>query len=182
MKKVLSLILTLIMFLSFPVTSFAAEAEATENSEIKTVEVALADVIQPFANATAKKVLGKDFANSSGTGKIISPGQIVDFTNAVPAGSTIVSVKIYCPTAARRSQSPYTTIDNYVLTHLDSGIQSTVKFQVTDNPSTISTTTFFANQAASSRWIVQLEGTILMQYTGMDGFTVYGSTMIIEYK
>lgn len=46
-----------------------------------------------------------------------------------------------------------------------------------------SKTTALAGEAANTKWLVKIQGNVLMQYTGMDGFTVNGgSKMIIEYK
>lgn len=79
------------------------------------------------------------------------------------------------------TQSQFTTIDNYLISY-DGGTSTAVKFQKTNSPTSTSKTTFFKDKDANVKWRVQLEGTIHKQQTGMDGFTVFGSKMIIEYK
>ncbi|MFJ8458556.1 hypothetical protein ACIQ57_05415 [Lysinibacillus xylanilyticus] len=79
------------------------------------------------------------------------------------------------------TQSQFTTIDNYLISY-DGSKPAAVKFQKTDSPTSTSKTTFFKDQYANVKWFVQLEGNIIKQQTGMDGFTVFGSKMIIEYK
>ena len=70
------------------------------------------------------KILSKDYATSSGqTGVIKSVGQIVDFSKVIQEGATIKSITIYCPTGTRVTQSKYTTINNYLVTDLDTGDQ-----------------------------------------------------------
>ena len=50
------------------------------------------------------------------------------------------------------------------------------------NPSSKSTSTALAGKAANIRFLVQIQGKILQQYTGMDGFTVFGGKMIVTYS
>ena len=63
------------------------------------------------------------------------------------------------------------------------GNKKIVSFVKTNSPSSTSKTTALAGEAANTKWLVKIQGNVLMQYTGMDGFTVNGgSKMIIEYK
>lgn len=188
LKKLLYAGLTAAMVLSTgtPAT-LASERALTENlTEIKTVEVPLVDVLEDYAtyaiNQSTTSTLAKDFATSRSTGKISSIGQNIDLSKVIPTGSKVVSVTIYCPTNVSVTQSLYTSIDNYRLTNGD-GTTATVKFQKTNTPTSTSKTTAFAGDNASSLWFVQIEGTVMMQHTGMDGFTVFGgSKMIVEYN
>ncbi|AVK83455.1 hypothetical protein C3943_07655 [Lysinibacillus sp. B2A1] len=188
MKKLLYAGLTAAMVLSTGTPAIlASERALTENlTEIKTVEVPLVDVLEDYAtyaiNQSTTSTLAKDFATSRSTGKISSIGQNIDLSKVIPTGSKVVSVTIYCPTNVSVTQSLYTSIDNYRLTNGD-GTTATVKFQKTNTPTSTSKTTAFAGDNASSLWFVQIEGTVLMQHTGMDGFTVFGgSKMIVEYN
>ena len=183
MRKAISLLFVLV--LAFP---FCVPVSALAAPDTKVAEIALSDVlIQPdaaAANPTKTKDLARDFASSSATGTIKSIGQFVDFSSVIPSGSTIVSVTIYIPTSVTVTQSPYTVIENFVLTNVTAGSpEQYVKFVRTNSPSSTSKTTAFAGLNASSRWFVQIEGRIIQQYSGLDGFTVNaGGKMIVEYR
>lgn len=200
MKRFLSLamgvVLSAAMLLGSGEYAFAAEDSSemvanvfdSSEEELKTIvvdmeDVLSGDVVTLAAAKSATKTLGKDYATSSGqTGTITSPGQIVDFSSVIPAGSTIVSITIYCPTGTKVTQSKYTSINEYVITNLESGTVATVPFKITNNPTSTSKTTAFAGEQANVRFLVQIRGRILQQYTGMDGFTVFGGKMIVEYR
>lgn len=179
------MVMASMLFSAMPAISVAA-AELEKDETIKTVELDLNDVLNgsTYASAsTATKVLTKDYASSSGeTGTIYSFGQTVDFSKSIPAGSTIESITIYCTTDVKVTQSKYTTIKNYVIQNLNTGTTATVPFQQTNSPSSTNKTDLFAGQNANTKFLVRIEGKILMQYTGMDGFTVFGGKMIVTYK
>ena len=127
-------------------------------------------------------VLSKDYATSKWqTGNIESVGQIVDFRDAVPRGSVIDSITIYTETSTKVTKSKYTTINNYEITNLANGKVATVPFKQTNNPSAISRTPDFVGDSANTRFFVCIQGRIISQDTGMDGFTVFGGKMIIAY-
>ncbi|MEC1178237.1 hypothetical protein P9B03_07050 [Metasolibacillus meyeri] len=188
MKKLIYAGLTAIMVLAVgaPAT-FAKENIPVEGTEIKTVEVPLVDVLESSSlyaiNQSTTSTLAKDFATSKGqTGKIKSIGQYIDLSKVIPKESNVVSVTIYCPTNVSVTQSKYTSIDNYIVKN-SAGSTATVKFQKTNTPTSTNKTTALAGSRADGLWFVQIEGTILMQHTGMDGFTVFGgSKMIVEYN
>ncbi|MFJ7733693.1 hypothetical protein ACIQXF_17645 [Lysinibacillus sp. NPDC097231] len=188
MKKLLYAGLTAAMVLSTgtPATLAKENIPTDGTVELKTVEVPLVNVLEDFStyaiNQSTTSTLTKDFATSTGqTGKIKSVGQYIDLSKVIPKDSKVVSVTIYCPTDVSVTQSKYTSIDNYLVKN-GAGSTATVKFQKTNTPTSTSKTTAFAGEEASSLWFIQIEGTILMQDTGMDGFTVFGSRMIVEYK
>lgn len=200
MKRLLSLamgvVLSAAMLLGSSDYVFAAEnspemkAHASDLSEgeLKTVVIDMEDVLSGDATVLATspsktKTLSKDYATSSGqTGVITSIGQIVDFRSVIPEGATIQSITLYCPTGTRVTQSKYTAINNYLVTDLDTGDTTTIPFQVTSNPTSKNTSTALAGKPANVRFLVQIQGRILQQYTGMDGFTVFGGKMIVTYR
>lgn len=200
MKRFLSLamgvVLSAAMFLGSSDYAFAAEnspemeanASYLSEGELKTVVIDIEDVLSGDAvtlatSSPVTKTLSKDYATSSGqTGVITSIGQIVDFRNLIPEGATIQSITLYCPTGTRVTQSKYTTINNYLVTDLDTGDTTTIPFQVTSNPSSKNTSTVLAGKPANVRFLVQIQGRILQQYTGMDGFTVFSGKMIVAYR
>lgn len=200
MKRFLSLamgvVLSAAMLLGSSDYAFAAEnspemetnASDVSEGELKTVIIDMEDVLSGDATVLATslsktKTLSKDYATSSGqTGVITSIGQIVDFRSAIPEGATIQSITLYCPTGTRVTQSKYTAINNYLVTDLDTGDTTTITFQVTSNPSSKNTSTVLAGKPANVRFLVQIQGRILQQYTGMDGFTVFGGKMIVTYR
>lgn len=153
--------------------------------ELKTIIVDMEDVLSGDAvtlatSPQATKTLSKDYATSSGqTGVITSIGQIVDFRSVIPEGATIQNITLYCPTGTRVTQSRYTAINNYLVTDLDTGDTTTIPFQVTSNPSSKNTSTALAGKPANVRFLVQIQGRILQQYTG---FTVFGGKMIVAYR
>ena len=160
----------------------ALEKEGTEVVVIDMNDVIDGEAIVYAADPTASKVLSKDYATSTGqTGTIYSIGQNVDFSGVIPDGATIKSVTIYCPTGTKVTQSKYTTIKNYVITSYATNTSATVPFQQTSKPSSTNKTTAFEGEAANVKFLVRIEGRILQQYTGMDGFTVFGGKMIVEY-
>lgn len=200
MKKFLTLamgvILSATVILGSADYAFAAEktpetktnVSSLSEDKLKTVIVDIEDVLSEdtmvFATSTSEtKTLSKDYATSSGqTGVITSVGQIVDFSKVIQEGATIKSITIYCPTGTRVTQSKYTTINNYLITDIESGDTITIPFQTTNNPSSKSTSTALAGKSANIRFLVQIQGKILQQYTGMDGFTVFGGKMIVTYS
>lgn len=200
MKRFLSLamgvVLSAAMLLGSSDYAFAAEnspemeANASDLSEgeLKTVVIDMEDVLSGDAvtlatSSSVTKTLSKDYATSSGqTGVITSIGQIVDFRSLIPEGATIQSITLYCPTGTRVTQSKYTTINNYLVTDLDTGDTTTIPFQITSSPSSKNTSTELAGKPANVRFLVQIQGRILQQYTGMDGFTVFGGKMIVTYR
>ncbi|MCI9127839.1 MAG: hypothetical protein HFG28_11775 [Eubacterium sp.] len=179
------MVMASMLFSAMPAISVSA-TEVEKNKTIKTVELDLNDVLNgsTYASAsTATKVLTKDYASSRGeTGTIYSFGQTVDFSKSIPDGSTIESITIYCTTDVKVTQSKYTTIKNYVIQNLNTGTTATVPFQQTNSPSSKNKTSVFAGEDANTKFLVRIEGKILMQYTGMDGFTVFGGKMIVTYK
>lgn len=185
----------------FSVTTTTAFAEETitnmtydewlaeqENNELKTVmvdmkDVATGDAIVYASTSTSTKTLSKDYATSTGqTGAITSIGQNVDFSSIIPQGSVIESITIYCPTGTRVTQSKYTTINNYLISSYETGTTATVSFKQTNSPSSTSKTTAFSGEAANVKFLVKIQGKIIQQYTGMDGFTVFGGKMIVTYR
>lgn len=200
MKRFLSLaigvVLSAAMLLGSSDYAFAAEnstemeanAFDVSEGELKTVVINMEDVLSGEASVFAasqskEKTLSKDYATSSGqTGVITSIGQIVDFRSVIPEGATIQSITLYCPTGTRVTQSKYTAINNYLVMDLDTGDTTTIPFQVTSNPSSKNTSTALAGKPANVRFLVQIQGRILQQYTGMDGFTVFGGKMLVTYR
>ncbi|OOM79052.1 hypothetical protein CLPUN_17790 [Clostridium puniceum] len=184
MKKMLSFILSILMVSIGGITAFAAEPTVEENNNIKKIEVSLGNVmdLSNIANSSCTQVLSKDSGNLiNKTGIVTTVGQFVDFTKVIPAGSTIASITIYCPTDVKISQGKYTTIDNFIISN--GSDKTAVKFLRTNTPTSRCKTTFFKDAQANIKWFVQIQGTVLSQYTGMDGITVFGgSKMIIEYK
>lgn len=181
MKKILSLVLSLLMVSVSSISAFAAEPVAEKNSNTKQIEVSLEEVLSSVASSSYTKDLSKDYATSTGqTGTITSVGQYVDFSQVLPAGSKVVSITMYCPTSVTVTQSKYTTINSFIISN---GSKDTaLKFLRTNAPTSECKTTFFADASANVKWLIKIQGQILMQYTGMDGFTVFGgSKMIIEY-
>lgn len=187
MKKMISMSLALIMvcILAMPVSAAEVEEKSTD---VKTIEVDMGDVVKGDMEVFAlpksnTKILTKDYATSTGqTGVINSVGQIVDFSSIILAGSEIVSISIYCPTATKVTQSKYTSINNYIISSYETGTEAKVAFKKTNSPSSTSTTTVFAGENANVKFLVRIQGKILQQYTGMDGFTVFGGKMIVTYK
>ena len=136
-----------------------------------------------YANKKSTDItLGKDWAMSTGTGIVYSIGQIVDLSKYLPSGSTITDITIYCPKSEKVTQSKFTSINNYELTDQSANKTTTVKFWRTDNPSSGSNTSYFSGDSSITKFYVRIQGNILQQYTGMDGFTVYGSKMIVQYR
>lgn len=200
MKRFLSLaigvVLSAAMLLGSSDYVFAAEndpemavnASDLSEGELKTIIVDMEDVLSEDVvtlaiSPQATKTLSKDYAISSGqTGVITSIRQIVDFRSVIPEGATIQSITLYCPTGTRVTQSKYTAINNYLVTDLDTEDTTTIPFQVTSNPSSKNTSTVLAGKPANVRFLVQIQGRILQQYTGMDGFTVFGGKMLVTYR
>ncbi|WP_294352649.1 hypothetical protein [uncultured Clostridium sp.] len=182
-KKIVSLLTSGILMLATNMAILSSDATITKAEEVKVAEVSLSDVsLRGAVTSKSTKTLSKDFATSNrNTGTITSIGQYVDFSKVIPAGSRVVSVTLYCPTSVKVTQSKYTAINSYIISNGNK--QASVKFVKTNSPSSTSKTTALAGEAANTKWLVKIQGNVLMQYTGMDGFTVNGgSKMIIEYK
>lgn len=184
MKKILSLVLSLLMVTTLNLSTFAAEPTTKDMDQLKQIEVSLEDVMDfsMRAGSSYTKQLSKDFATSSGqTGIINSIGQYVDFSSVLPKDSKVVSITMYCPTDVKVTQSKYTAITSFIISN--GSTQTALKFLRTNSPTSECKTTDFAGTPANVKWFVQIQGKILMQHTGMDGFTVNGgSKMIIEYR
>lgn len=83
---------------------------------------------------------------------------------------------MYCPTSVKVTQSKYTAIKSFVISN--NLTKTTLEFLKTDKPTSQCKTTAFAGDSANVKWFIQMQGQILMQYTGMDGFTVFGGSKI----
>lgn len=187
MKKIISAT-TLALTMVVPVTHASEFSEKENyNNDTKRVSVSLNSISSEslFAATTPsiKSVLSTDAAYSKGaTGTITSTGQYVDLSKIIPKGSKIKSIAIYCPTTIKVTQSTYTTIDNYVITHPEGTDPASVKFQKTNSPTSLTKTTALNDLSADTKLFVQLKGNVLRQVTGLDGFTVMGGEMVIEYQ
>lgn len=187
MKKII-LATTLALTMVVPVTHASESSEKENyNNDTKRVSVSLNSISSEslFAATTPsiKSVLSKDAAYSKGaTGTITSTGQYVDLSKIIPKGSEIKGITIYCPTTIKVTQSTYTTIDNYLIKHTEKTGSTSVKFQKTNSPTTSNKTTALNGLSADTKLFVQLQGNVLRQVTGLDGFTVMGGEMIIEYQ
>lgn len=185
--KIIASAMSVMMIFSMSGVSVKA-AQLQENNELKTVmvdmkDVATGDAIVYASTSTSTKTLSKDYATSTGqTGAITSIGQNVDFSSIIPQGSVIESITIYCPTGTRVTQSKYTTINNYLISSYETGTTATVSFKQTNSLSSTSKTTAFSGEAANVKFLVKIQGKIIQQYTGMDGFTVFGGKMIVTYR
>lgn len=175
MKKATCLLLSIIMIFTLNIPALAAE-----QSNVKSIEVSL-DEVMKVNPKTSTSLLSKDTARLiDKTGPINSIGQYVDLTQVLPSNAKVVSITLYCPMDVKVSKGKYTFIDNYTISNGER--ETSVKFWRTNNPASDSKTTYFQDQDASAKWYIQLHGTVLQNYTGMDGFSVYGGKMIIEYE
>jgi hypothetical protein len=178
MKRIISIMLMFVMIcsLSFPVMA----QEVEDSRQIKTIEVSMANLLTK--NSQATKLLEKDSGRLfNQTGIVQSTGQYVDFTKVLPTDAKVVSVTIYCPTSVKVSKGKFTSIDSFIIRN--GAKTASVKFLKTNSPTSTSKTIVLAGERASIKWLVQIQGKVLSNYTGMDGFTVYGGCkMIIEYQ
>lgn len=190
-KTIASLLIVISLAYSMLFQSISVSANkvaTTKGEKAKCMIVDMSDlqvnhVIRYDSVPRAIQSLSKDFAVSSGqVGTIHSIGQIVDFRKIIPDKATIKNITIYCPTHTRMSKSKYTVIEDYVITNVETNKSATIPFWVTDEPSEKSKTGKFKGQEANVRFLVRLKGRILQQYSGLDGFTVSGGKMIIEYE
>lgn len=180
-------IMLVVMNFGIPVSLVHAK-EPQRSDHLKTVVVdmedgATGDAIVEASAKTASTILTKDWATSTGqTGTITSPGKIVNLSEILPADATIESITIYCPVNTRVTHSRYTIIKNYLIHNYGKEKDATVPFKRTDSPSSASRTYEFSGEPANTKLLVQIQGRIIQQDTGMDGFTVFGGKMIITYR
>lgn len=180
MKKIFLFGISAMMACSLSFSALAAPAAA---EEVKTIEIAMEDVIdyQATRALSANKTLTKDSATTFTTGIITSVGQVVDLSRDLPAGATVTKVTIYCPSSVKVTQSRFTSIENFLIDNGDKEV--TVKFWQTDRPPTTSSTTVLNGNPNNLKWIVKVQGKTAMNESGMDGFTVGGGCkLIVEYK
>ncbi|MGN8774395.1 hypothetical protein [Candidatus Weimeria sp. HCP3S3_B5] len=165
------------------VVSYANQDTLDRKSLSHTTVITL-DGIRPeyLSKQSSNITLNKDWAMSTGVGTVYSIGQIVDLSKYLPSGSTITDITLYCPRSEKVTQSKFTTINNYELTNKSTNNKTTVRFWRTDNPSSSSRTSYFNGDSSNTKFYIRIQGSILQQYTGMDGFTVYGSKMIVQYR
>lgn len=79
------------------------------------------------------------------------------------------------------TQSTYTAILNWCI-EAPTGHTDVIKFVKTNSPGSQSKSTLLSGKYASGIYYVRIEGRILNNVTGFDGFTVNGgSKMIVEY-
>ena len=127
--KIIASAMSIMMIFSMSGVS-AKAAQLQGDNELKTVmvdmkDVATGDAIVYASTSTSTKTLSKDYATSTGqTGTITSIGQNVDFSSVIPQGSVIESITIYCPTGTRVTQSKYTTINNYLISSYETGMNN----------------------------------------------------------
>lgn len=177
MKKIISLCLSIIMLcaVSMPVSA----TEIGVEKEVKTYEVSLGDALAFPEDRTF--TLGKDTGRLfNTTGKVYGVGQYLDLTDELPENSIIENVTIYCPTNVKVSKGMFTVLDDFTLTTAEG--EGTVEFWKTNDPSYRNETSELNGTDASTLWYIQVDGTVIQNYTGMDGFTMYpGAKLIIEY-
>ncbi len=161
-----------------------ANQDTLDRKSLSNTTVITLDGIRPeyLSKQSSNITLNKNWAMSTGVGTVYSIGQIVDLSKYLPSGSTITDITLYCPRSEKVTQSKFTTINNYELTNKSTNNKTTVRFWRTDNPSSSSRTSYFNGDSSNTKFYIRIQGSILQQYTGMDGFTVYGSKMIVQYR
>jgi hypothetical protein len=187
MKRTLPIFLSLVLIFGFfSVNAFAAEEVPVGGDRVGVAVIDIGEsAITPLtvtrAVSGSTKSLAKDMASSSGTGTIYSIGQFVDFSG-LPSNATIKSITLYTPTSVRVTQSPYTAILNWHVQAPSGGTSAIIKFLTTNSPGSQSKSTVLAGNLARGKYFLKIEGRILSNQSGFDGFTVFGgSQMIVEY-
>jgi hypothetical protein len=156
-----------------------AATPVTGDGETEIIVVDFSEVVVPNSANRFQRDLRSHSAHTPGVGIINSITETVDFSNIVPNGRRIVSITLYCPTFVRVTQSPFTAIQSFVVSHPDRQGVVTIPFVRTDRPSFNSTSTAFAGLDANVRFQVQVQGRVLSNATGLDGFTVMGGARFV---
>ncbi|RKD33330.1 hypothetical protein [Lacrimispora algidixylanolytica] len=191
MKKLFSLFLSMVMTLCFTVSAWAADTTQIPGTRIGYTDYKLSDLMgtdtlaavraaSSSKEATVGPVEARLFKNATGT--IVGTSSTFKFTN-IPTGAKITNVQAWNPSKSNISQGKFTAIEN-VQVFCGGQASGFFKFWVTDNPSTANpcNTTVLNGLNADSTYYIQIQGRVLSNYTGSDGFTIRGTKVRVTYS
>lgn len=191
MKKLFTLFLSMVITLSFTVSALAADTTQIPGTRIGYTDYSLSDLlgvntlaasraVESSKEATVGTVEARLFRNA--TGNIVGTSPTFKFTG-IPTGAKITNVQAWNPSKSNISQGKFTAIENVQVFCGGQG-SGFFKFWVIDNP-TISypcNTTVLNGLNADSTYHIQIQGRVLSNYTGSDGFTIRGTMVRVTYS
>lgn len=191
MKKLFSLFLSMVITLSFTVSALAADTTQSPGTRIGYTDYNLSDLVGTDTlaatraatsnrEATVGPVEARLFHNATGT--IVGTSSTFKFTN-IPTGAKITNVQAWNPSKSNISQGKFTAIEKVQVFCGGQG-SGFFKFWVTDKPSTSypCNTTVLNGLNADSTYYIQIQGRVLSNYTGADGFTIMGTIVRVTYS
>lgn len=191
MKKLFSLFLSMVITLSFTVSAWAADTIQIPGTRIGYTDYQLTDLLDSDTLAAARaseankeaivgKVEARLFKNATGT--IVGTSPTFKFTG-IPTGAKITNVQAWNPSKSNISQGKFTAIEKVQVFCGGQG-SGFFKLWVTDNPSTANpcNTTVLNGLDADSTYYIQIQGRVLSNYTGSDGFTIRGTMVRVTYS
>jgi hypothetical protein len=191
MKKLSTLFLSMVITLSFTASVWAANTTQMPETRIGYTDFNLSDLVgtetlaaaratSASKEATVGKVEARLFNNATGT--IVGTSPTFKFTG-IPTGAKITNIQAWNPSKSNISQGKFTAIEKVQVLCGGQG-SGFFKFWVTSEPSTSypCNTTELNGLNADNTYQIQIQGRVLSNYTGMDGFTIRGTIVRVTYS
>lgn len=182
MKKSISCILALATMFSISIVTLAAETVESNIPNVQYIDYDLNELIDdngimPFAT-TAKKdaTVGTVSANLiDAEGPVIGSSATFKFSG-IPTGAKIKDIQAWNPSKSNISQNRFTGIENIQIVR--DGVPSEwFRYWIMPEP-TLSkkcNTSSFNNLLANATYSIRIQGTVINNESGFDGFTVRGT-------
>lgn len=188
MKKIFSLLLCMICSLSLSIPAWAVDASQKNEIRIGYAEYDLSELIGSNAltatreskEVTAGTVTARLFNAPSGTITGMSPTFKI---TGLPSKAKITNVEAWNPSKGNISQGKFTAIEQ-IQVHCGSERSGFFKYWVISAP-TLSypcNTTGLNGLDANNTYAIEITGKVLSNYTGMDGFTIKGTKVRVNYS
>lgn len=191
MKKLFTLFLSMAVTLSLALPAWAANTAHTTQTRIGYTDYDLSDLVgiesltaaraaTTSKEATAGTVEARLFNNATGT--IVGTSPTFKFTG-IPTGAKITNIQAWNPSKSNISQGKFTAIEKVQVICAGQG-SGFFKYWVTSKPSDANScnTTALNGLKADSTYQIQIQGRVLSNYTGMDGFTIRGTIVRVTYS
>lgn len=189
MKKSLSLVLAFATLLSISTTALAAEPVENNNSEVQYIDYDLEELlgdngITPLAASAYKDAsAGTVSANlmNGATGNVIGESSTFKFSG-IPSGAKIKNIQAWNPSKSNVTQSKFTGVEKIQVVRNNSA-SDWFKYWITPEPSSMypCNTSSFNGLDANATYSIRIQGRVITNQSGFDGFTARGTKVRVTY-
>lgn len=191
MKKLSTLFLSMVITLSFAASAWASDTTASSGTRIGYTDFNLSDLVGTETLAAARAATASKDATvgtvearlfNNATGTIVGTSPTFKF-NGIPTGAKITNIQVWNPSKSNISQGKFTAIEKVQVFCGGQG-SGFFNFWVTSAPSTSNpcNTPVLNGLNADSTYQIQIQGRVLSNYTGADGFTIRGTIVRVTYS